>query len=299
MGSRGRRTGTMAGFRGLAPVWLKHRIKRLLLGRESVRYGIASKVYVPSARRRNTDCYTLDRADFVSPPHPSGLPLPPPSLRMDYDEDDAAYLESGARVADALRTILRDHRVSIEPGDSMLDWGCASGRVLRHFAPEAAHAKAWGIEPAEDYILWNKANLSPPFRFLTGTEYPHLPFPDGTFKFIYGISVFTHLEFLVDQWLMEMRRVLHPEGLAVFTVHNEDSIAHLKTIPISQGMAGRLDFDAAVQHDQYILTGESWADTFPFVTSEHLRREWGTYLNVAEIRPAFTDHGQTAVILRP
>ncbi|MBI1321413.1 MAG: methyltransferase domain-containing protein [Candidatus Hydrogenedens sp.] len=288
----------MAGFKGLAPVWLKHRVKRLLLGRESVRYGIASKVYVPSGRRRNTDCYTLDRADFVSPPHASGLPLPPPALRMDYDQDDAAYLDSGARVAEALKAILRDHQVSIEPGDSFLDWGCASGRVLRHFMEEVDTATGWGIEPAEDYVLWNKANLSPPFRFLTGTEYPHLPFPDHTFKFIYGISVFTHLEFLADQWLMEMRRVLRPDGLAVFTVHDEHSIAHLRNIRLSGGMQGRLDLDEAVKHDQYILTGESWADTFPFFSSDYIRREWGTYLHVAEIRPAFTDHGQTAVVLR-
>ena len=47
-----------------------------------------------------------------------------------------------------------------------------------------------------------------------------LGFPDGTFDFIYSISVFTHLTEASQRfWMNELFRILKPGGYLLFTVH--------------------------------------------------------------------------------
>jgi ubiquinone/menaquinone biosynthesis C-methylase UbiE len=51
---------------------------------------------------------------------------------------------------------------------------------------------------------------------------PPLEYEDSKFDFVYALSVFTHLdETLQFQWLLELRRVLRPEGILILTVYNE------------------------------------------------------------------------------
>jgi SAM-dependent methyltransferase len=151
------------------------------------------------------------------------LPIPPPELRMGYGRTDAHYLEMGRSTAGAIRRAFSTYGIGLSAGDAILDWGGASGRVLRHFEPEAAELELWGCDQDAPHISWARHNLSPPFHFVTSTAYPHLPFEDNKFRFVYGISVFTHLYQLVDAWLMEFRRILAPGGYALFTIHDENT----------------------------------------------------------------------------
>jgi ubiquinone/menaquinone biosynthesis C-methylase UbiE len=212
-------------------------------------------------------------------------------------EDDAAYLQSGEKSAAALRSIIKDHGLSLQAKGAVLDWGCATGRVLRWFAREAQEIEFWGVDQEDASIAWAKENLSPPFNFVTGSAYPHLPFPDNKFNFIYGISVFTHLEHFPDLWLMEMRRVMQPGGCAVFTIHDEYTVQYL----VKQGrlpwLPADLDLAKINQHEVTIIRGDTWAQTVTFFRSDYIRREWGRYFNVVEIRP-YSEGYQSAVVLR-
>ena len=102
-----------------------------------------------------------------------------------------------------------------------MDWGCRDCRVLRHFAVEAQESEFWGVDQHGPSIEWAKDHLSPPFKFVTCSAYPHLPFEDRTFDVIFGLSVFTHIISLSDAWLMELRRILVPGGYGLFSVHDE------------------------------------------------------------------------------
>lgn len=149
------------------------------------------------------------------------LPVPPPELMMGYGTNKQHYLSMGEKTSQSIRRIIEREGISLTEGTSMLEWGCASGRVLRYFAKEAKACEIWGIDQDTSHINWAKENLSPPFRFMTCTAYPHLPFEDGKFTLVYGISVFTHILQLIDMWLMEFRRILAPGGYALFTIHDE------------------------------------------------------------------------------
>jgi SAM-dependent methyltransferase len=229
-----------------------------------------------------------------------GLPVPPAHLTQGYARDERRFLDRGRRTSETVRRIAAQQGVSLGSG-TKLEWGCATGRVLRHFADEARHADFWGVDVDGAHINWAKRNLSPPFRFVTCTSYPHLPFEDNTFDFVFGISVFTHIVHLIDTWLMEFRRILVPGGRALFTVHDENTWDHFgkdggETNPwvTNEQFSGGLKDDVVVLCD---ANAPSWDTTFTFFRTEWITEEWGKYLDVVAIEP-FAEGFQTAVVLR-
>jgi SAM-dependent methyltransferase len=243
------------------------------------------------------------------------LPVPPPMLRMGYAQDnDKHYLDCGAVTAAKLRQALERHQLGPCGRAPILEWGCASGRVLRHFAPEARAAEVWGVDVDGAHLQWAKENLSPPLRFVTCTAYPHLPFEDATFDFVYGISVFTHIHHLRDTWLMEIRRILAPGGVAIFTIHDEhtwkwlreniglrENIAlHTLLHTLWQPFLTQTDLENELGDDLYVVQagdGGAWHQRQVFCRTDWVRQEWGRYMDVLAIEPYFEGY-QSAVILR-
>jgi ubiquinone/menaquinone biosynthesis C-methylase UbiE len=226
-----------------------------------------------------------------------GLPLPPLGLTMAWNRDLREYVSSGKQHAETILALAARHGMILDEGSTVLDWGCGTGRVLRHFADKAAVSEFWGVDVDEPSIRWAKHHLSPPFRFVNVSHFPYLPFPDESASLIYGISVMTHLEHFRDMWVMEFRRLLRPGGMVVLTIHDEKTIQHIRdcsppgTMGLPKDLSALVDFDAEVVH------GDRWNTTFTFLSSKHVRREWGRYLDVVEICPTSVGF-QSAVILR-
>jgi len=103
-------------------------------------------------------------------------------------------------------------------GSRLLDFGCGAGQALRHFGPEIARsAELWGCDIDGPSIEWARQHL-PGVTVLQNGEAPPLDAPDGHFDLVYAISVFTHITDHWADWLIELRRVLRPEGLLIATV---------------------------------------------------------------------------------
>ena len=67
-----------------------------------------------------------------------------------------------------------------------------------------------------------------PRMFVVLTALLHSRYGDETFDLIYAISVFTHLtEELGRAWIAELRRLLRPGGLLMFTVHGRACLPYL------------------------------------------------------------------------
>ncbi len=104
----------------------------------------------------------------------------------------------------------------------ILDFGCASGRFLRHadaFGP--AGLECWGCDLAPANIAWLHRHLPARIHGFANTMVPHLPFPDNSFELVTAYSVFTHIDALEQAWLLELKRVTKPGGILLLTVHNE------------------------------------------------------------------------------
>jgi SAM-dependent methyltransferase len=228
-----------------------------------------------------------------------GLALPPADLTMGYGAGDLDYyLRLGRQSHEHLLGFLDRHQVSLDAGDAMLDWGCASGRVLRFFTEEARRGcEVWGGDVHAPSIEWARAHLSPPFRFFNCSSLPHLPFPDGTFKFIYALSVMTHIVALRDLWLLEIKRVLQPGGCAVLTIHDENTWQCFARNGMPDWMPRELRTETHLPGECVDIQGSTWDQTYTFFHSDYVRRAWGQYFRVAEIAPE-ADCYQAAVVLR-
>jgi tetratricopeptide (TPR) repeat protein len=230
---------------------------------------------------------------------PDGFPVPPVELTMGYGSGNMKhYLAGGARTAAMLRNVMARNGVTLQAGDSMLDWGCAAGRVVRGFAPEARQGvNVWGCDVHAPSIEWSKNHLSPPFKFFNSQTLPHVPFPDGTFKFICGLSVFTHLIVLRDMWLLELRRILRSGGCMTLTIHDENTWASFRKNGMPHWMPPQLRDKPEMPGELVDIRGSSWEFCYTFFHSDYVRRIWGQYFNIVEIVPGAQSY-QTAVVLR-
>ena len=67
---------------------------------------------------------------------------------------------------------------------SIMDFGCSSGRVLRHFYAEQ-QSNGWllhGVDIQARPIEWMRQNFPRNFCVYTGSTMPHLPFPEFDFR---------------------------------------------------------------------------------------------------------------------
>ena len=110
---------------------------------------------------------------------------------------------------------------SLKPGDAVFESGCASGRVLRHFACQAKDIDIWGADINLRHVEWIQNYLPQHIRIFQNTALPHLPIDDKSISLVMAFSVFTHIDELELAWLAELRRVLKPGGFAYLTIHSE------------------------------------------------------------------------------
>jgi SAM-dependent methyltransferase len=152
----------------------------------------------------------------------SGFPrLPPAKLRFRVGETPwvSTFLEVGEKCSQSIQACLEAAGRPFASLGSVLDFGCGCGRVLIWLHRSSPQTHFHGTDTDQDAIRWCRENL--PFAsFGVNRPAPPLEFRDGSFDLIYAVSVFTHLdEELQRRWLEELRRVLKPKGLLLFTVH--------------------------------------------------------------------------------
>ncbi len=166
---------------------------------------------------------------------PDGLPVPPPRLRLLVDgrtgEADA-FLRLGAQMCDAIQGAAAAAGAPAERMRAILDFGCGCGRVARHWrssfvAQRDTKDERWegpeiyGCDYNPELVAWCQANL-PNLRATRNELAPPTPYVTGSFDLVYALSVFSHLDEVLQRgWLAEFRRLLRPGGLLVLSVLGE------------------------------------------------------------------------------
>ncbi len=206
----------------------------------------------------------------------SGLPLPPPHLAARVGTVDGAdpmqfYLEEGARLRSLIGELLPDGWDW--EGKRVLDFGCGSARVLRHFAAEAKKGSFSGCDIDRASIEWDQANLSPPLHFFRNDIAPPLELAAGSLDLIYAMSVFTHISDLWSDWLSEMHRLLASGGVLIASFLGEGMWEALVREPYREDDAGMTVLHHADGPDAWVFHSEWW-----------LREHWGRVFDVLDIR---------------
>ena len=102
-----------------------------------------------------------------------------------------------------------------------------------------------------------------------------------------------------DMWLMELRRILCPNGLLILTIHDERTVSLWQERKAKQRWwLKSLNLDEVLKHEFTIFRGDNWANSYTIFQTEYIRREWGRYLEVLEIEPPGEGTNQSAVIMR-
>ena len=172
---------------------------------------------------------TCSRIQYQTAIAPDGFPIPPPELHAIVSGTDGLdaelFLDVGKSCARGIVAMLKICDVDLDERRAILDFGCGCGRVIRHF-----HALTGPSLHGTDYdpqlVAWCQGNL--PFaKFGVNDLRPPLAYADGTFDFVYSLSVFTHLdEPLQRSWLCELSRVLSPDGYLMLTTQGEPYADH-------------------------------------------------------------------------
>ena len=173
-------------------------------------------------------------------------------------------------------------------GRRILDFGCGPGLTLREFRHEAAVAEFWGVDVDEASVATLSATLVPPMHGATCGYSPPLPFDSSSFDLAWAISVFTHLTDNSIPWLLELHRILKPDGLLIATYMGAWMSEFVAAEPWDENRIGM----NVLRHNH------PWADGGPIVLISEwwLREHWGRAFEV--VRIAEPVHNFSWVLMR-
>lgn len=196
----------------------------------------------------------------------------------------------------------------------LFDFGCASGRFLRHVhAFGGDTTDAWGCDFVPENLNWVKQYLPSDIKVLLNNANPHLPFSDGYFDVVTAFSVFTHIDMFEDAWLLELRRITKPGGLLYLTTQNDatwpliserpTSMTHMERANLIEGNlpVSRQLFANQMPSDRIVfrMSNEENYNCNVWVTNQYIRDQWSRYFDVHHIaNHAHTDF-QSPVIMSP
>lgn len=197
----------------------------------------------------------------------------------------AEYVAGAAGMKDLLLSLMDEHGGPAAPGaPRILDFGCGAGNVIRHFHAEARSGEVCGCDIDQRSIDWLEDNLTPPFHFRALSSSPVLPFETDHFDLVYAISVFTHLADEWAAWLLELHRVLAPNGVLVTTFLGEGMAEAERAAPWDEDRVGM----------NVLRHGQDWEGGGPtvFMSDWWIRSHWGRAFEILDIHHDRTERGE-------
>lgn len=137
------------------------------------------------------------------------------------------YFEGGRKTAKEILSHFQKASKKDYP-DSILDWGCGPGRVIRHM-PELlpSATKVVGSDFNGETIEWCQQQI-PNIEFVQNALMPPIQLKDESIEWVYCISVFTHLSRDAHHaWIQEIYRILQRGGYFLMTTQGDAFINKL------------------------------------------------------------------------
>jgi SAM-dependent methyltransferase len=227
------------------------------------------------------------------------FPLPTTEDREGYfGSHHFSYWASGLKDAKLLFEAAAKHGVDV---NSYLDFGCATGRVLRHFAVQWPAVQTLGCDINRKHVEWCNSFLPDNCSVFQNHSIPSLPLADASVDLVSAYSVFTHIEALETAWLMELRRILRPGGIAWITIHSEFTLREMdESWPLWEPVMSHpeanklLDLQRNFNGSRMAMrwnANRSYTSNV-FYKLDYINQHWGRIFEIAEVRrrcPTYQD----------
>ena len=226
-------------------------------------------------------------------------PIPAPANREGYNGDHHfAYWLSGYLSYRAVEAIAARYAIS-EGG--YFDFGGSTGRLFRHFHHQRNEWQVWSCDFKQSSVEWNLKHFPSAIKVFQNTYFPYLPIEDRAMSLITAMSVFTHIDETETSWLLELRRILRPGGIALVTIHDEHTWHVMpndlreKVARLRPDLAGLRDLPEGRHVSTWRIDDPYRCDVFH--SAAYIKENWGRYFAVKEIVHDLLGH-QAAVILQ-
>jgi ubiquinone/menaquinone biosynthesis C-methylase UbiE len=235
-------------------------------------------------------------------------PIPQTKDREHYHGDEhAAWWLNGRE--DMQRILSAAEHLGIQTNNlKYFELGCASGRVVRHFAHQT-DAEIWCADINLRHTEWIRRFLPSHIKAFNNTAFPCLPMESNSIDIASAFSVFTHIDDLELMWIAELARVIRPGGMAYITVQTENTWEKYKSgwikdvlMPLAAVIP---DYEINLQTFENPLPEEKtvfWWQTRTiynstvFHTTDYLRREWARFFHIVEIIPNGSTYQDVVVL---
>lgn len=224
-------------------------------------------------------------------------PIPAsPDREHYYGEDHAAYWLSG--LSDALSVTREAARLGLGSRPRYFELGCASGRVVRHVALQT-EVPVTCCDINLRHTEWIRLFLPQRVTIFQNSVIPQLPLEANSVDIATAFSVFSHIDDFETAWLLELRRILRPGGLAYLTVATDHTWEQYKQRWIKEQLLDIADRVADYRVDEDLFSGRLprektvfwWRSdrevytAMVFHAADYIRREWGRLFTVRDILP--------------
>jgi 2-polyprenyl-3-methyl-5-hydroxy-6-metoxy-1,4-benzoquinol methylase len=162
----------------------------------------------------------------------------------------AEYLKSGALIMQVVNQLIRWKFGSFDNVIAFLDFASGFGRLTRFLVQELPAERIWIAEIQPEAVAFQQAQFGV-HGLLTTTNPADLQC-DQRFDCIFVASLFSHLpEASFTPWLTALYKLLTPDGLLVFSVHDETWLDPAIPMPASGIWFEPVSEIATLDADQY------------------------------------------------
>lgn len=200
------------------------------------------------------------------------------------------YFKHGADIAESIERIITWKFGTSGKVSHFLDFACGYGRSTRFLVQLLAPSNIWVSDIYQNAVEFQKQQFG--VNGIVSTTNPEQFICEQSFDVIFVGSLFSHLpEKTFERWLKKLLGLLSPNGILVFSVHDEHLLDAATQMPAS-GIHFR-PFSESIYLDK-----QEYGSTFvteAFV-AQMIEEASGTHLQYRRIKHGFGDHQDLYIV---